>query len=76
MATYITKNYNLSSKRATVFTQVSSDPTANFIPEFVVKGKGKWIKLNPPKEMKVQWSDIGSYWLEHVLQTIENLPKP
>ena len=48
--------------------------TANFIPEFVFKGKGTRIKLNPPEGMKVQWSDSGSYRLKHILQTIENLP--
>ena len=48
--------------------------TANFIPEFVFKGKGTRIKLNPPEGMKVQWGDSGSYQLKHILQTIENLP--
>ena len=54
MDTYVKENYSLSRGRATVFTQVSSDPTANFIPEFVFKGKGTRIKLNPPEGMKVQ----------------------
>lgn len=40
MDTYIKENYSLSHKRATVFMQVSSDSTANFIPEFFFKGKG------------------------------------
>ena len=54
MDTYVKENYSLSRGRATVFTQVSSDPTANFIPEFVFKGKETRIKLNPPEGMKVQ----------------------
>ena len=74
MDTYVKENYSLSRGRATVFTQVSSDPTANFIPEFVFKGKRTRIKLNPPEGMKVQWSDSGSYRLECMLKTIENFP--
>ena len=74
MDTYVNENYSLSCERATVFTQVPSDPTANFITQFVFKGKGTRTTLNPPEGMKVQWSDSGSYRLEHILQTIENLP--
>ena len=74
METYVKENCSLSSERVTLFTQVSSDPTANFIPEFVVKGKGTRTKLNSPEGMKVQWSDSGSYRFERMLQTIENLP--
>ena len=72
--TYVKENYSLSRERATVFTQVSSDPTFNFISEFVFKGKGTRTKLNLPEGMKLQWSDSGSYRLEHILQMIENLP--
>ena len=39
MDTYIKENYSLSHKRATVFVQVSSDSTANFIPLFSSRGK-------------------------------------
>ena len=74
MDTYVKENYSISRERATVFTQIFSDPTANFIPELVFKGKGTRTKLNPPEGMKLQWSDSGSYWLEHILQMIENLP--
>ena len=74
MDTYVKENYNLSCERATVITQVSSDPTGNFYPEFVVKWKGRRINLNSPDGMKVQWIDSGSCRLEHMLQTIENLP--
>ena len=70
----LNKNYSVSRERTTVFTQVSSDPTANFIPELIFKGKRTRNKLNPPEGMKVQWSDRGSYWFDHMLQTIENLP--
>ena len=41
MDTCVKENYNLSRERATVFTQVSSDPSASFIPELVFKLKGK-----------------------------------
>ena len=52
--TYVKENYSLSRERATVFTQVSSDPTVNFILEFLFKGKGARTKLNPPEGIKVQ----------------------
>ena len=41
MDTYVKESYSLWRERATVLTQVSSDPTTNFIPEFVFKGKGR-----------------------------------
>ena len=40
MDTCVKESYSLSRERATVFMQVSSDPSANFIPEFVFKLKG------------------------------------
>ena len=71
---YVKENYSLTRERATVYTQVSSDPTMNLIPEFIFKGKGTRTKLNAPDGVKVQWSDSGSYRLEHMLNTIGNLP--
>ena len=41
MDTYVKESYSLWRERATVLTQVSSDPTTNFIPGFVFKGKGR-----------------------------------
>ena len=38
------------------------------------KGKGNRIKLNPPQDAKFQWAPKGSYRLEHMLNTIANLP--
>ena len=72
--TYVKESYSLSRERATVFTQVSSDPTANFIPEFVFKGKGTRSKLNLSEGMEVQWSDSGSYRYEEMLHITQNLP--
>ena len=53
-------------------TQVSSDPKMQLDTEFCFKGKGKRIKLEP--ESKVHWAPKGSYRLETMLKTIENLP--
>ena len=50
--TYVKENYRLSSERATIFTQVSSDPTSNFILELLFNGKGTRTKLNPLEGMK------------------------
>ena len=68
IATYVKENDSLSGERAPVFTQVSSDPTANLILEFLFKGKGTRTKLNLPEGMKVQWSDSGSYRYEEMLK--------
>ena len=73
---YVKENYSLTRERATVYTQVSSEPTMNLFPEFIFKGKGTCTKLNAPDGVKVQWSDSGSYRLEHMLNTIGNLPNP
>jgi hypothetical protein len=42
--------------------------------EFVFKGKGIRVKVNPPGKVQVQWAEKGSYRLEHVLKYIERLP--
>ena len=74
MDTYIKENYNLSRERATVFTQVSSDPDFTIEPEFVFKGKGTRTSLHPPDGIKYNWAPKGSYRLEQMLYTISNLP--
>ena len=72
--TYVKENYSLSRERITAFTQVSSDPAIVVKPEFVFKGKGTRIKLNPPDGIKYHWAPKGSYRLEQMLATISNLP--
>ena len=72
--TYVKENYSLSRERITVYTQVCSDPKVSLKPEFVFKGKGVRVKLNPPQDVKFQWAPKGSYRLEHKLSTIANLP--
>ena len=72
--TYVKKNYSLSRERVTVFTQVSSDPKVLVNPKFVCKGKGTRTALNPQPGIKFQWAPKGSYRLEHMLKTIQNLP--
>ena len=42
--------------------------------EFVLKGTGKRVKVNPPVKTSVLWAEKGSYRLEHILEFIENLP--
>ena len=42
--------------------------------EFVFKGKGIRVKVNPPERATAQMSDKGSYRVEHVLKYIETLP--
>ena len=64
--TYVKENYMLSHERATVFTQISSDSSINLKPEFVFKGKGTQIKLNPPSGIKFQWSENGSYRIDQL----------
>ena len=64
----------LSCQKVTVFTQISSDPAINLLPEFVFKGKGTRTKVNAPVSVTFQWSECGSYMLEHMLKTIDNLP--
>ena len=59
----------------TVFTQVASDPNIKLTTEFCFKGAGKKVKVEPPNEnAKIHWAPKGSYRLETMLKTIENLP--
>ena len=65
----------ISRERVTAFTQVSSDPTINLVPEFVFKGTGKRPPtLDTPEGSHYQWAPKGSNRLEHLLVTINNLP--
>ena len=72
--TFVKENCMLFRQRVTVCTQISSDPAIKLLPEFVFKGKGTRIKVNAPDGVKCQWSESGSYRLEHMLKTIDNLP--
>lgn len=71
--TFVKENHMLSRERVTVFTQVSSDSKFH-TPEFVFKGKGTRTKVNVAEDIKFQWSPSGSYRLEQLLKTINNLP--
>ena len=42
--------------------------------EFVFKGTGKQVKLNPPSGSTVQWAPKGSYRLEHVVKFCDQVP--
>ena len=72
--TFVKENYMLSRERVTVFTQVSNEEKIKLDPEFVFKGKGTRTKVDVPNTVKFQWSESGSYRLEHMLKTINNLP--
>ena len=75
MDCHIKENYMHSRERLTVFTQMSSSNQVRTPkPEFVFKGKGLRVQLNPPRGIKFQWSESGSYRLPHVLQSMKNLP--
>ena len=71
---YVKENYMHSRERVTTFTMMTSKNTRAPLPEFVFKGKGQRVKLVPPPGIHFQWSDSGSYRVEHVKQTIKNLP--
>eukprot|EP00794_Sanderia_malayensis_P013649 gene13649-15078_t len=71
---FVKENYMLSRERITAYTQVCSDTSLKFKPEFVFKGKGARTHLNPPDGVKIHWSPKGSYRLEQMLETIANLP--
>ena len=72
---FVKENSHFSRERATVMTIVSSTNKIETPPiEFVFKGAGKRVKVNPPAKTSVQWAEKGSYRLEHILKFIENLP--
>ena len=70
--TYVKENYLLSRERVTVFTQVSTSTGEPLLPEFVFKGKGIRIHLQPPQGVHVQFAPKGSYRLDTMLQTISH----
>ena len=72
--TYVQENDMLSRERASVFTQVSTDPKCEMLPGFVFKGKGVRASVSPPENMIAQWAEKCSYRLEQMIKTIEHLP--
>ena len=69
---FVKENHNLSRERATVMTIASSSNTIKKPHlEYVFKGQGKRVKVNPPEKSTVQWSEKGSYRVPHVLKYIE-----
>ena len=72
--TFVKENHMLSRERITVMTSVTSKKTFSGPGlEFVFKGVGKRVKLNPPPSISIQWAPKGSYRLEHVLKFIEKV---
>ena len=72
---FVKENNHLSRERTTVMTIVSSTNKIKTPPiEFVFKGTGKRVKVNPPAKTSVQWAEKGSNRLEHILEFNENLP--
>ena len=68
-----TENHSLSREQVTVFIQVSSTKDISLTPEFIFEGKGTQTKINVTN-VNYHRSSSGSYHLEHMLKTIENLP--
>ena len=72
---FVKENHHLTRKRSTVMTIASSSNPIKTPPlEFAFKGKGIRVKVNPPEQATAQWTDKGSYRVEHVLKYIESLP--
>ena len=72
---FVKENHHLTRERSTVMTIASSFNSIKTPPlEFAYKGKGIRVKVNPPERATAQWSDKGSYRVEHVLKYIESLP--
>ena len=68
-----TENHSLSCEQVTVFIQVLSTKDISLRPEFIFKGKATQTKINVTN-VNYHTSPSGSYHLEHMLKTIENLP--
>ena len=64
----------LFRERVTVFTQLVSEEPYHLPPEFVFKGKGTRIKLDPPLGEHFQCAEKDSYRVENILETIKHLP--
>ena len=72
---FVKENYVHSRERCTVYTTVSSDTSSPATkPSFLFKGKGKRVKLNPPRGVNVQWSDSGSFRVQNLLDMIKTVP--
>ena len=71
--TFVKENHKLSRERVIAFTQVTSVSNINLQPEFIFKGKGVRAKV-AVNNVNYQWSPSGSYRLEHMIKTINNLP--
>ena len=71
--TFVKENHKLSRERVIVFKQVTSVSNINLQPEFIFKGKGVRAKV-AVNNVNYQWSPSGSYRLEHMIKTINNLP--
>ena len=71
---FVKENHHLAQERSTVMTIAFSSNVIKTPPlEFVFKGKGIRVKVNRPERVTAQWSDKGSYRVEHVLKYIESL---
>ena len=71
--TFAKENHKLSRERVTVFTLVTSVSNINLQPKFIFKGKGVRAKV-AVNNVNYQRPPSGSYRLEHMIKTINNLP--
>ena len=73
--TYVKENHSLSRERTTVMTSLSSEKVSTAPKlEFVFKGVGTWVKLDPPAGVTVQWAPKGSYRVEHMVNFCSRVP--
>ena len=56
--TFVKENDTLTRKRVTTYTQLSTEKGATLKSEFIFKGKGKHVKVSPPKGVHTQRSEI------------------
>ena len=72
---FVKENHNLSRERCTVMTVVSSKKELKPPPlEFVFKGKGQRVTLNPSNKVKSQWTEKEFYRIKQMLEYINRLP--
>lgn len=73
--TFVKENHSLSRERITAMTSVTSEKQSSAPKlEFVFKGAGKRVKLNPSKGVTTQWAPKGSYRLEHDVNFCKQVP--
>ena len=73
--TYVKENHSLSRERTTVMTSLSSEKVSTAPKlEFVFKGVGTRVKLDPPAGVTVQWAPKGSYRVEHMVKFCSQVP--